>query len=60
MADLPPDPPRRQVHIYRLIAEASFEERVLMRARQKLILDALVIKKEVEPRLRIQPNEPAQ
>ena len=31
-----------------------------MRARQKLILDALVIKKEVEPRLRIQPNEPAQ
>ena len=38
----------KQVRIYRLIAESSFEERVLMRARQKLILDALVIKKHGE------------
>ena len=39
---------KKQVRIYRLIAESSFEERVLMRARQKLILDALVIKKAGE------------
>ena len=38
----------KQVKVYRLIAESSFEERILMRARQKLILDALVIKKDGE------------
>ncbi|EOD37625.1 hypothetical protein EMIHUDRAFT_225179 [Emiliania huxleyi CCMP1516] len=38
----------KQVKIYRLISPSSFEERVLRRARQKLLLDALVIKKEGE------------
>ena len=35
----------KQVKIYRLISPSTFEERVLLRARQKLLLDALVIKK---------------
>ena len=38
----------KQVRIYRLISENTFEERVLRRARQKLLLDALVIKKSGE------------
>ena len=33
----------KQVHVYRIVAESSFEERVLMRARQKMMLDRLVI-----------------
>ena len=33
----------KQVLVYRIVAESSFEERVLMRARQKLMLDGLVI-----------------
>jgi SWI/SNF-related matrix-associated actin-dependent regulator of chromatin subfamily A member 5 len=36
---------KKQVKIFRLIAESTMEERVLARARQKLVLDALVIKK---------------
>lgn len=43
------DPARRigqkkQVKVYRLIAEATMEEKILARARQKLVLDALLIK----------------
>jgi SWI/SNF-related matrix-associated actin-dependent regulator of chromatin subfamily A member 5 len=38
----------KQVKIYRLISPSTFEERVLLRARQKLLLDALVIKKTGE------------
>ena len=38
----------KQVKIYRLISPSTFEERVLLRARQKLLLDALVIKKAGE------------
>ena len=38
----------KQVRIYRLISPSTFEERVLLRARQKLLLDALVIKKAGE------------
>jgi SNF2 family DNA or RNA helicase len=34
------------VKIFRLIAEDTMEERRLKRARQKLVLDALVIKKK--------------
>jgi SWI/SNF-related matrix-associated actin-dependent regulator of chromatin subfamily A member 5 len=33
----------KQVHVYRIVVESSFEERVLLRARQKLMLDGLVI-----------------
>lgn len=33
----------KQVHVYRIVAESSFEERVLLRARQKIMLDGLVI-----------------
>jgi SWI/SNF-related matrix-associated actin-dependent regulator of chromatin subfamily A member 5 len=33
----------KQVLVYRIVAESSFEERVLMRARQKMMLDRLVI-----------------
>jgi SWI/SNF-related matrix-associated actin-dependent regulator of chromatin subfamily A member 5 len=33
----------KQVRVYRIVAESSFEERVLMRARQKMMLDGLVI-----------------
>lgn len=33
----------KQVHVYRIAAESSFEERVLLRARQKIMLDGLVI-----------------
>jgi SWI/SNF-related matrix-associated actin-dependent regulator of chromatin subfamily A member 5 len=33
----------KQVRVYRMVAESSFEERVLMRARQKMMLDGLVI-----------------
>ena len=39
---------KKQVKIFRLIAESTMEERVLKRARQKLVLDALVIKKDGE------------
>jgi SWI/SNF-related matrix-associated actin-dependent regulator of chromatin subfamily A member 5 len=39
---------KKQVKVFRLIAEATLEERVLTRARQKLVLDALVIKKKEE------------
>ena len=39
---------RKQVRVFRLIAEATMEERVLARARQKLVLDALVIKNQGE------------
>jgi len=35
---------KKQVVIYRLISENTVEERVLARARQKMVLDALVIK----------------
>lgn len=38
---------KKQVVIYRLISENTVEERVLARARQKMMLDALVIKKRV-------------
>jgi len=38
---------KKQVVIYRLIAENTVEERVFARARQKMVLDALVIKKRV-------------
>jgi len=38
---------KKQVVIYRLISENTVEERVLARARQKMMLDALVIKKHV-------------
>jgi SWI/SNF-related matrix-associated actin-dependent regulator of chromatin subfamily A member 5 len=34
----------KQVQVYRIVAESSFEERVLMRARQKMMLDGLVMK----------------
>ena len=33
----------KQVHVFRIVAESSFEERVLLRARQKMMLDGLVI-----------------
>ncbi len=33
----------KQVFVYRIVAESSFEERVLLRARQKMMLDGLVI-----------------
>ncbi len=33
----------KQVLVYRIVAESSFEERVLMRARQKIMLDGLVM-----------------
>jgi len=36
---------QKQVIVYRLISENTVEERVLARARQKMVLDALVIKK---------------
>ena len=36
------------MHMHRLISPSTFEERVLLRARQKLLLDALVIKKAGE------------
>ena len=39
---------KKQVKVFRLIAEATLEERVLTRARQKLVLDALVIKNKGE------------
>ena len=39
---------KKQVKVFRLIAEATLEERVLTRARQKLVLDALVIKNKEE------------
>jgi len=35
----------KQVKVYRLITENTVEERVLARARQKMVLDALIIKK---------------
>ena len=37
-----------QVKVYRLIAESTVEERILSRARQKMVLDALVIKNKGE------------
>jgi SWI/SNF-related matrix-associated actin-dependent regulator of chromatin subfamily A member 5 len=37
---------KKQVKIFRLIAQDTMEERKLNRARQKLVLDALVIKKK--------------
>ena len=33
----------KQVRVYRIVAESSFEERILLRARQKMLLDGLVI-----------------
>ena len=36
---------KKQVVVYRLISENTVEERVLARARQKMVLDALVVKK---------------
>ena len=39
---------RAQVKIYRLITENTLEERILSRARQKLVLDEMVIKKAGE------------
>ena len=39
---------QKQVRVYRLIAENTMEERILSRARQKLILDAMIIKKAEE------------
>ena len=39
---------KNQVIIYRLVGEATVEERILIRARQKMILDALVMKKRGE------------
>jgi hypothetical protein len=39
---------KKQVKVFRLIAESTMEEKVLKRARQKLVLDALVIKKDGE------------
>ena len=39
---------KKQVRVFRLIAEHTMEERILTRARQKLVLDAMVIKKKGE------------
>ena len=39
---------QKQVKVYRLIGQHTMEERILNRARQKLVLDTLVIKKKGE------------
>lgn len=39
---------KRKVKVFRLIAEGTMEEQVLARARQKLVLDAMLIKKRAE------------
>ena len=39
---------RKQVRVFRLIGENTMEERILKRARQKLVLDEIVIKKKGE------------
>jgi len=39
---------KKQVRVFRLIAQHTMEERILNRSRQKLVLDALVIKKAGE------------
>ena len=33
----------KQVRVFRIVAESSFEERILLRARQKMLLDGLVM-----------------
>ena len=38
---------KRQVRIFRLVTRNTSEERIIMRAQQKMLLDAMVVKKQV-------------